>query len=141
MYEIISESDFFFFFFLFGHIHGMWKFPGKGLNLYHSSDPSHWGDNTGSLTCQATIVLPRSQISFWNVPEMSPATAPLRAGGPDVPKFSVLAAQMRTRETEEPLTKHPAGLFSGIHPLSTFTSSMFLIQFLILSKDFSFVMS
>ena len=26
------------FFFLFGHTHGMWKFPGHGSNLCHSSD-------------------------------------------------------------------------------------------------------
>ena len=29
--------------------HSMWKFPGQGLNLPHSSDWSHSSDNTGSL--------------------------------------------------------------------------------------------
>ena len=38
---------FFFFFFFFGHVHHMWKFPGQGWNLHHSSNQS---DNTGSLT-------------------------------------------------------------------------------------------
>ena len=28
----------------------MWKFLGQGLDLYHSSDPSHSIDNAGSLT-------------------------------------------------------------------------------------------
>ena len=30
--------------------YGMWKFPGQGSNLCHSSDPSGCSDNTGSLT-------------------------------------------------------------------------------------------
>ena len=32
----------------------MWKFPGQGLNLGHSSDPSHSSDNTESLTHRTT---------------------------------------------------------------------------------------
>ena len=33
----------------------MWKFPGQGLNLSHSSDPSHFSDNAGSLTHYVTV--------------------------------------------------------------------------------------
>jgi len=36
--------------FFLGHVCGMWKFPGQGLNLCHSSDLSYSSDNTGSLT-------------------------------------------------------------------------------------------
>ena len=41
-----------FFFFFFGHTCSMMKFPGQcqGLNLCHSSDPSHSGDSARSLT-------------------------------------------------------------------------------------------
>ena len=35
--------------FVFGHTHGMWKFPGQGLNPCHNSDPSCCSDNAGSL--------------------------------------------------------------------------------------------
>ena len=38
----------------FGCTCGMWKFLGQGLNSHHSSNQSHSGDNTGSLTCWAT---------------------------------------------------------------------------------------
>ena len=41
---------FFFFFFFFAHAFGIQKFPGEGLNLHHSNDPSHSSNNTGSLT-------------------------------------------------------------------------------------------
>lgn len=34
----------------FGHSHSMWKFPGPGSNLCHSSGPSLSSDNTGSST-------------------------------------------------------------------------------------------
>ena len=34
--------------------HGMWKFPGQGLNPCHSSDPGHCSDNAGTLTHWAT---------------------------------------------------------------------------------------
>jgi len=34
--------------------HGMWKFPGQGMNPSHSSDPSHCHDNIESLTCCTT---------------------------------------------------------------------------------------
>ena len=37
--------------FLFGHTCGIWKFPGQLLNLCHSSHPSCYNDNTGTLTC------------------------------------------------------------------------------------------
>ena len=33
------------------HTYCMQKFPGQRSNLWHSSDPSHSGDNTRSLTC------------------------------------------------------------------------------------------
>ena len=33
--------------------HSIWKFLVQGLNLLHSSDLSHFSDNTGSLTCCA----------------------------------------------------------------------------------------
>ena len=39
-----------FFFFFFGCTHSIWKFPGHGSNLHHSSDSSCCIDNTGSLT-------------------------------------------------------------------------------------------
>ena len=38
------------FFFAFGYAGGMQKFLGQGLNLCHSSDPSHSSDNAISLT-------------------------------------------------------------------------------------------
>lgn len=38
------------FFFLIGCIQGKWKLLGQGSNLSHSSNPSHSGDNAGSLT-------------------------------------------------------------------------------------------
>ena len=37
--------------FFFGCAHGKWKFPGQGSNPWHTSNPSHCSDNTGSLTC------------------------------------------------------------------------------------------
>ena len=40
--------------FLSSHTHGMPKFPGQGLNPYHSSHPSHSNDKTRSLTNWAT---------------------------------------------------------------------------------------
>ena len=40
--------------FSFGHTHGMFKFPGQGLNLCHSSNPRCCCDNTRSLTHCAT---------------------------------------------------------------------------------------
>ena len=33
-----------------GHTCSMWNFPGQGSNLRHSSDPSIYSDNDGSLT-------------------------------------------------------------------------------------------
>ena len=35
---------------VFGHVCGMQKFPGQESNPSHSRDPSHYGDNAGSLT-------------------------------------------------------------------------------------------
>ena len=37
--------------FFFGHSQDMWKFPGQGLKLCHSSNLSHCSDKTMSLTC------------------------------------------------------------------------------------------
>ena len=45
------------FFFFFGHVHSMHKFPSQGSNLHHSSD------NTGSLTYWATNKLQVSPLS------------------------------------------------------------------------------
>ena len=54
----------------------MWKFPGQGSNPHGSSDPSHWSDNMGSLTCWATQELPKwkqmkssvlSNLNFFQV--------------------------------------------------------------------------
>ena len=50
-------------FFLFGHTHGMWTFPGQGSNPCHNSNPSCCSDNAGSLTCCVTE-LPRTAY-FW----------------------------------------------------------------------------
>ena len=38
----------------------MCKFPGQGLNLCHSSNPSHSSDNAGSLTNR----LPRNSLNY-----------------------------------------------------------------------------
>ena len=40
-----------FFFSFFCHTCSMWKFLIQGRNLSHSSHPSHYSDNTGSLIC------------------------------------------------------------------------------------------
>ena len=37
-----------FFFAPFARIHGLWKFPGQGLNLHPSSGPRHGSDNARS---------------------------------------------------------------------------------------------
>ena len=42
------------FFFLVSHTHGIWKFPGWGSSLHHSSNPSRCSDSTKSLTHCAT---------------------------------------------------------------------------------------
>lgn len=49
-FPLLSCPDRDFFFFLIGCIQGMWKLLGQGSNLSHSSNPSHSGDNAGSLT-------------------------------------------------------------------------------------------
>ena len=50
---ILRKSSWFFFSF-FGLIWGMWKLPGQGLNLRHSSNLRSCSDNARSLTCYAT---------------------------------------------------------------------------------------
>ena len=40
--------------FIFSGVHIIWKFPGQGLNLHHSSNPGHCSDDAASLTCCAT---------------------------------------------------------------------------------------
>ena len=45
---------FLFLFYFWLHPCGMWKVPGQGLNLHHSSDLSHSSDNHRSLTHGAT---------------------------------------------------------------------------------------
>ena len=47
------------FYFIFGHAQSTQKFLGKGLNMSHSSDPSHSSSNTRSLNHWATRELPR----------------------------------------------------------------------------------
>ena len=47
----------------FGHVCGMWKFPGQGSNRCHSSDPSCCSDKARSLTCCATRELPGWSLS------------------------------------------------------------------------------
>lgn len=42
------------FYFIFFHVCGMFKFPGRSLNLHHSSDPNHCSSNATSLTSCAT---------------------------------------------------------------------------------------
>ena len=44
------ESSLLLFLLFFGHACGMQKFPVQGLNLCHSSNPSHCSDNTGPNT-------------------------------------------------------------------------------------------
>ena len=41
---------------------GMWKFPGQGSNLSHSSNPNHCRDNTRSSTCCSTEGAPCAPI-------------------------------------------------------------------------------
>ena len=43
----------FFLFFFLSHAHGMWKFPGQGLNPHHGSNQSY-SKNARSLTFWAT---------------------------------------------------------------------------------------
>ena len=56
----------------------MWKFPGQGLNLCHSSDPRYCSDNAGSLTCciarklpgdcvlmEKMLLLPAQEMASW----------------------------------------------------------------------------
>ena len=49
-----SAQESFFFFFLWYHAHGIWKFQAQGSNLCHSSNQSHSSDNTRSLSHWAT---------------------------------------------------------------------------------------
>ena len=64
-----GPRDSFFIIIFFGHAHGMWKFPGQGLNSHHSIHLSHCSDSARSLTCCATRELPRDpreSIQVWN---------------------------------------------------------------------------
>lgn len=45
------------FFFFFDYTQSMWKLPHQGLNLHHSSNWNHSGNNARSLTCQVTRAL------------------------------------------------------------------------------------
>ena len=46
------------YYYFFGCAHGVQKFLGQELNLYHSSDLGHCSDNAGSLTyCAARELL------------------------------------------------------------------------------------
>ena len=45
-----------------GQTHSRWKFLGQGQNLCHSSDPSHYSDNTASLTSCAIRELHQYKI-------------------------------------------------------------------------------
>ena len=59
-----------FLFFFFSFWPCMWKFPGQGSNLSHSSDPNHSSDNARSLTHYPTRELPLkaffySSFIFW----------------------------------------------------------------------------
>ena len=49
--------------FFFGHVH-LWKFPGQGSNLCHSSDLSCYSDNTRSWTHCITRELLVNQLSL-----------------------------------------------------------------------------
>ena len=54
------------FFFLCGHAHGIRKFQDQGLNPHHSSDLSHSGDDTRSLTHWGTRKLqPPLPLRLW----------------------------------------------------------------------------
>ena len=46
----------------FGHAHGIWKFPGQGLNPRHCSYPSCCSDNTTSLTRFSTKEFPSQWV-------------------------------------------------------------------------------
>ena len=49
VYTYIKSLDFRCINIFSGYAWGMCKFPGQGLNPYHSSDPSNSSDNAGSL--------------------------------------------------------------------------------------------
>lgn len=54
--------------FFFGPACSTWKFPGQGLNLRRSSDPSHCGDNARSLVhCTARERQHIHFQAFWFV--------------------------------------------------------------------------
>ena len=56
---------------LFGHAHGIWKFPGEGLNLCHSGNPSHSCDNARSLTLCTTRELQNGIVFVYNLHKSS----------------------------------------------------------------------
>ena len=43
------------FLFVFGHAEGMWRFPGQGSKVRHSSDTSHFSDNTPQGNSQGQL--------------------------------------------------------------------------------------
>ena len=53
-FSYIHLAQRFCFLVLLGWTYVMQKFLGQGLNLHHSSNPSHCNDNAGSLTCCVT---------------------------------------------------------------------------------------
>ena len=59
IYEYKNRPSFFFF---FGPAHNMWNFPGQGLNLHHSNNPSHCSDSSRSLTHCTTGELPKPAV-------------------------------------------------------------------------------
>ena len=60
----VSYGNIYHTFFFFYHICSMWKFPGEGLNLCHSSDPSHCSVHARSLTHCTTGELAVPQKPF-----------------------------------------------------------------------------
>ena len=51
---IIKYKKFFFIIIFFHGACSMWKFPGQKSNQHHSSNLSHFSNNTGSLTHEVT---------------------------------------------------------------------------------------
>ena len=61
-----QDSDKMYLFIFVNCSQGMWKYLGKGLNSYHSSDPSYCSDNARSLTCYSTSEFwPTFLIEMW----------------------------------------------------------------------------
>lgn len=68
---------FVFVFVFFGPAHDMWKFPGKGLNLRHGSNMSHYSDNARSLTPCATWEF--KVVSFYPCEFLNPSQVQQRS--------------------------------------------------------------